>query len=159
MKIDWKHLATTPGYISLKKATAESLTWRWGPTKKEAQKTFNEIISRAKNHAHVTGDSVADVLTNWEEIRNNKQRLSSFYSNHHMPKARNKDSLERQGIKGGRKYNKQWNRDKQALKRLNCRMINEVNRLASTKIKPRWNMARKKREAEHLHWLKTGRHT
>lgn len=153
MKIDWKHLATTTGYKSIKAAYIKDITWKWGTKKDVAIDYFNKIIGKAKSHAHHTGRSIEQVLNEWEEKRDSA--LSSFYSDFHMPKARAKDSLNRQGIKGGRKYNAKWNRDPEIRKHANCTMINRINKAASKKSKPRWDTSYKKREAERREWLKT----
>jgi hypothetical protein len=79
MKINWKHLATTPGYKSLKAAYikdvqhAERYRSRFGRKpmreKEEFLQKFKWVIGRATHYAHRTNRSVEDVLWSWESDR------------------------------------------------------------------------------------------
>jgi len=83
MKIDWKHLATTPGYRSLKaayirdvqKATRSARPMR---DKQEFQKKFHWIIGRAQHYAYQNGVSLEFILNNWEIKRQNNWWLGHY---------------------------------------------------------------------------------
>jgi hypothetical protein len=72
--IDWKHLVTTPGYISLKaayikdvrEAAIESYPMR---NKAEFLRKFNWVIGRAQHYALKQKISIERVLNHWEEER------------------------------------------------------------------------------------------
>jgi hypothetical protein len=75
MKINWKHLATTPGYRSLKaayirdvqKATRSARPMR---DKTEFLKKFIWVIGRAKHYAQHFEVPIAIILNEWESKRN-----------------------------------------------------------------------------------------
>ena len=72
MKIDWKHLAATPGYMSLKKAYIKDVLENKGCSKArkaEALRKFNWVIGRAKHYASKQGTEVWEVLNKWEAAR------------------------------------------------------------------------------------------
>jgi len=76
MKIDWKHLSTTPGYRSLKAAYIKDVD-RAGRRKnlirdkKEFLQKFIWVIGRAQHHAYRSGLSLEFVLNSWEQDRKN----------------------------------------------------------------------------------------
>lgn len=93
-QIDWKHLATTPGYISLKKAYIGSLTIHHAE-KKEAYELFRWIICRATHFAIVRCLPIEVVLNQWEEDRSygllNYYNQSMFHKLHnHYPRYKQK---------------------------------------------------------------------
>ncbi len=135
MKIDWKHLSTTPGYKSLKKCVADDIKNRYR-SKKELRALFVKVIGLAQNHAHHTGDSMEDILNAWEEARD--CWWLNFYNNHKLPKLRHKSSIKPMGINGLRNYYKKCYRDPIARKHSMCKRIQEEHRKQSTKKKKRW---------------------
>jgi hypothetical protein len=89
MKIDWKYLAATPGYKSLKaayiedvkKASKQSRPMR---CKDDFLSKFQWVINRAKHYAYHTGRSVESILNEWEDTRN--YWWLNYYQNSHQPK-------------------------------------------------------------------------
>jgi hypothetical protein len=138
MKINWKALAKEPGYISLRFAYTDCIAYRgkWGDGKDKYRKAFDKIISKAKNHAHKTGKTIAEVLNAWEAKRD--YNWESYYSSFNMGKMHS-GVLKPRGPNGARKYRKQWSRGK-------------VVKVCPTppnksRDKPRWTMAQKKAAA------------
>ena len=85
VKIDWKHLATTPGYRSLKAAyIRDVLSGHTHNSKQRLYKKFTWVINRAKNHAYATGVSLDTVLDAWEKERG--YSWTAFYSSWHQPR-------------------------------------------------------------------------
>jgi hypothetical protein len=94
MKIDWKHLATTPGYKSLKAAyirdvqEAEAYRNRFERKpmreKEEFLHKFIWVIARAKHYAHYYNTSVETILKMWEDKRT--YWWLNYYQDCNMPK-------------------------------------------------------------------------
>lgn len=85
MKIDWKHLCRTPGYLSLKKAVVENVA-RKHRDKKTTYQMFYATINRAKHYAHKLNKSLEQVLNEWEENRlgaKYPEWVIQFYPGHH----------------------------------------------------------------------------
>lgn len=119
MPIDWKHLATTTGYKSLKAAYIRDVQGsrrQKHPLRRKAEflRKFQWVISRAKHYAYHTGESIESILNSWEEKRN--YWWLNYYQECNQPKFHSY-SIE----------TKRANKDK------------------SKKEKTRWPMARKKR--------------
>ena len=71
MKIDWKHLATTEGYKSLKNDVIRDIkSKRTFNSKENLWNRFHWIINRAKHYAHETGLTIENILNQWEAKRN-----------------------------------------------------------------------------------------
>jgi len=90
MKIDWKHMSTTPGYRSLKTAymrDADKAGRTKNPMRKkdELLERFKWIIGRAQHHAHRNGLSLEFVLNSWELDRKNNWWFG-HYNNSIFPK-------------------------------------------------------------------------
>lgn len=90
MHIDWKALAQSPGYRSLKAAYIRDVHeagQRTNPMrkKKEFLKLFRWVIARAQHYAHARGTSVETVLNEWESNRNRSWWLN-FYGETQQPK-------------------------------------------------------------------------
>ena len=83
MKIDWKHLATTFGYKSLKQAVVENFSKLKYRNKKESYKLFRYVINRAQHYAHVQGLPVEEILTLWEEARGQRWILAVYPGDRH----------------------------------------------------------------------------
>lgn len=95
MKINWKDLAASPGYISLKgayikdvqDASKEKLKGRKPiRDKKEFLRHFNWVICRAKHYAYHLGRDVSSVLDEWESKRT--YWWLNYYQDCQQPKIR-----------------------------------------------------------------------
>jgi hypothetical protein len=94
MKIDWKHVATTPGYKSLKAAyirdvqEAETYRNRFGRRpmreKEEFLHKFIWVIARAKHYAYKYERPIESILDHWEEKRT--YWWLNFYQDCNQPK-------------------------------------------------------------------------
>lgn len=150
MKIDWKHLATTVGYKSLKatyiKAVQDAARQK-RPMRDKAEflRKFQWVISRAKHYASHTSKSIEVVLNEWEEKRT--YCWLNFYQDCSQPKFHS-NFKKPMGVKGTRKYYKNDSWYKNDPVRIRDRMksfIAYFNTNKPKKAKPRWSMARKKR--------------
>lgn len=83
MEIDWKHVASTPGYRSLKAAYVADIQRGWR-SKAKSLRLFNWVINRARHYAHVQQRPIEDVLNEWEERRN--QWWVGYYQAANQPK-------------------------------------------------------------------------
>lgn len=87
MKIDWKKLAKTEGYKSLKAAYIKSVK-REG-SKGRFLRKFYWVVNRAKNYSHSTKIPVDVVLTEWE--KNRSYGWLNYYSNPQQPRIKKKN--------------------------------------------------------------------
>jgi len=140
MKIDWKHLATTPGYMSLKEAYITDVRKK-NRTKAESIRKFQWVINRAKHYASHTGKTIEVILNEWEEKRT--YWWLNYYQNCAQPKFHS-NSNKPQGINGIRKHYKSCNYYANDPVKFRERMKDFIKK-ESAKAKPRWTMARKKR--------------
>jgi len=151
MKIDWKHLATTEGYKSLKAAyvkdVQEASTQKHPMRdKKEFLKRFNWVINRAKHHAHVKGLSISTILDFWEKSRGYSWWFG-YYQNGQHPRL-HKEKLKPMGINGFRKSCKiAWYCTNKDVKNRVNDFIQHEHKENSTKKKKRWTMGYKRRIA------------
>ena len=105
MQIDWKYLATTKGYQSLKaayisdvqEATKDSHPMR---KKEELLRHFQWVINRAKHYAHHTGEPMQVILKRWEEKRS--YWWLNYYQDCSQPKFTSK-SIKQMSVNGIRK--------------------------------------------------------
>lgn len=143
MKIDWKHLATTKGYKSIKQELIYA-NRRSHYNKKSNTIRFQWIICRAKHYAVVQGKTLEEVLNGWEEERRRNAWLS-FYSPHNFPKLNRKSSV-RPGIKREIERISFFDRHKPRIKRK--RVLAVIKREAErTRVKkPKWSESRKLHE-------------
>jgi len=150
MRIDWKSLAKSEGYRSLKAALIKDVTKasrQQRPMRKKAEfyKLFRWVIARAKHYAFRKGVPIEVVLDGWESTRNRSWWLS-HYGEHHQPK-----------LPSGRPRNVRpsseiwWSRD--PISRFSeirsRRRINAQNLRKEAGKPARWGAIRKKREAEY----------
>lgn len=89
MKIDWKTLAKSPGYRSLKAAyerDAQKAGKYDSPLRKKAElyRHFQWVINRAKHYAERKNQSIEQVLNTWE--RGRTYWWLSYYQDGNMPK-------------------------------------------------------------------------
>ena len=148
MKIDWKHVATTPGYVSLKAAythdVREAARKKHQMRKKaEFLKLFNWVINRAKHYAYHVGVPIDSILNDWEE--NRSYWWLNYYQEGKQPKFHSK-AKKPIGIKGIRNSYKSCSfyGPVQVKHRVNDFIKNE-HKNSSTKKKKRWSTERKKR--------------
>lgn len=153
MKIDWKHLATTPGYRSLKAAytrdvqesEADRVRFKRKPMREKPEflKLFNWVICRAKHYAIKQDRPIEEVLNEWEEKRD--YWWLNYYQSSRQPKLHSK-SLKPEGINGMRKYFKTsfYRNDPQKLKNYLCKYICKEDTQKSTKLPKRWGPHQRK---------------
>ena len=148
MLIDWKHLATTKGYKSLKaayihdvqKAAKQKMPMR---DKAEFLRQFEWVINRAKHYAHYTGESIETILNNWEEKRS--YWWLNYYQDSRQPKFHS-GTKKQMTINGIKKYYKKMPlySSSDVKHRVN-EFIQQEHKDNSLKKKKRWPMVRKKR--------------
>jgi hypothetical protein len=151
MKIDWKHLAITPGYRSLKAAYVHDIHSK-ARGKAELLIQFNWVISRAKHYAHHRKLSVEDVLNGWEGARN--YWWLNYYQDCNQPKIR-VNSIKNRGINGLRKYcKKSWYSSRTTQKAiLRGRLEIAIRKRKQASKKLRWSMERKKEAKRRRKYL------
>ena len=107
--IDWKHLATTTGYKSLKVAyvnDVQKAAKQKHPMRRKSEflHKFQWVINRAKHYAHNTGKSIDIILNEWEEKRD--YWWLNYYQDCRQPKFHS-NSKKPMGINGIRKHYKE----------------------------------------------------
>ena len=138
MKIDWKQLAASEGYISLKKCYIDDeVSGRTFSNKKQLYAKFQWVLNRAKYYSYWLGVSMETVLNDWEEKRD--YWWMNYYQDCRQPKFNN-NSLKPIGINGIKKNIKKdsWFSDIDKKHRM-CRQIQLFQADASTKKKARWS--------------------
>ena len=108
MKIDWKEVAKSPGYLSMKAAVADEAkrVAKWGrkPDERYAE-SFRFAISRGTHYAIKRGVTLDVILNQWEEKRS--YCFLNYYSNHNFPKLSRK-VLKPHSISKILKVEKKW---------------------------------------------------
>ena len=144
MKINWKKVSKTSGYISLKKAMTDD-SQRMPKCKLQFYAKFQWVINRAKHYAAHTGKSLQYILYTWEKKR--KYSWASYYHDCNQPKFHSNTKLLL-GVRGQINYYKTstfYKHDPRAKqKRISLLLIGK-QKSASKKAKPRWSTNRKKR--------------
>jgi hypothetical protein len=94
--INWKHVATTPGYKSLKAAYIKDvqeaewyrIKFKQKPMREKAEflKKFKWVIGRAMHYAHTYNRPIEDILWSWESDR--KGWWLNYYQDCRQPKKR-----------------------------------------------------------------------
>lgn len=89
MNINWKQLATTPGYKSLKAAyikDVQDIQRHKYPMRKKEEllAKFNWVIGRAMYYAHRNGRPIGNILWSWESDRN--YWWLNYYQDSNQPK-------------------------------------------------------------------------
>ncbi len=153
MKIDWKHLCRTPGYLSLKKAVVDNFNVRKYRDKKTTYQMFYATINRAKHYAHKLNKPLEEVLNEWEEERigaKYSERVIQFYPGHHkdthrLPKLNKAPNVKPQKPINYYKTDRWYKDDPVRKKAAVLRVIkNEQNQQSKRKgKKARWNKDRK----------------
>ena len=146
MKIDWKAVAASPGYKSMKATVAEEA--QQSARRKRVpdiryQQVFEFAINRAKHYSHVTGISIENILNAWEEQRT--YSFLNYYDTYRKPK-QHSHICEPQGIRGRIKYYKTCSFYKNTTKAADA--LSEYLRGKRTK-KARWTPEQKKRS---IYW-------
>lgn len=160
MKIDWKALARSEGYRSLKKALAKdvmeaSARDRALRSKAEFYSLFNWVIARAKHYAHRQGVSVAEVLNRWEEGRD-YWWLNRYgeYRQQKLPSGRPRNVRPMKSETHIKRSARQYDTTK-LLDRLRHERRVEAAAARKAAGKPaRWGAARKKKRAAYLRSIK-----
>lgn len=158
MDIDWKHLATTPGYKSLKAAYIHDVQdsekrrkrFKHKPMreKKEFLTLFNWIICRAKHYSYMTGKPIEEILNTWEENRNGSWWLNKYGSIYQPLLHSNSTQLMK--LAGMKKlFLKCFSRDLKSRQQHSLRCIKGMQEAASTKTPKRWSNEQKKHAARY----------
>lgn len=144
MKVDWKYIAGTPGYVSLKVAYENSAMKADAFRKDALYKQFQWVINRAKHYAHYRGLNLDEVLDQWEVRRN--YYWCNYYQDSNFPR------LDVPDVKRGpltlnkiRRIAKAGYRDPKLRQMYVFRTYMKMQREQSTKSPYRWTMVRKKR--------------
>ena len=150
MKINWKQVAKSPGYQSLKAAYIESAMQAGRQKhpmrdKEKLYKNFQWVICRAKHYAEHLNWTIESVLVEWEAKRT--YGMLNYYQNCCQPRFHS-DSKKPIGLKGILKSykNDRFYKDNNSIRSrrmLEAIMINQKKRDSGKK--PRWSPARKKR--------------
>lgn len=152
MKIDWKSLCKTPGYISLKKAVVENIAKRHR-SKKQTYQMFYATINRAKHYAHFLNKPLEEILNEWEEKRlgaKYPEWIIQFYPGHfrernRLPKLNNAPNVKRPGVKHYTKSNSTYKKDPVKRKARSLSIIMGIQKAHSKRKgdKARWPKHRK----------------
>ena len=160
MKIDWKYLASTPGYKSLKAAyihdvqEANKRKIKFGSAnrgKEEFLKKFNWIINRAKHHAIRRDIPIWDVLDTWEKGRT--YWWLNYYQDCNQSRCHS-SSHEKMGVTGARKYYKtSCGYGSQTVKHQVSNFIRRAQEKESTKEPKRWTPHKKESQRKYKKYL------
>ena len=143
MDIDWKYVANTVGYKSLKAAYVSDVTERRkSRSKAEYLRKFNWVIARAKHYAYHTNTAIEVVLYNWESKRT--YWWLNYYQDCNQPKLISNSKIP-MGLAGTRKYYSTYCYSKELKARRVLDYIMREQEKNSSKVKKRWPMSRKKR--------------
>ena len=152
MKIDWKHLSKTSGYVSLKQAVVKNIKQKHR-SKKETYQMFYATINRAKHYAHKLNQSVEQVLNEWEEKRlgaKYPEWIIQFYpghfrETHRLPKLHNAPNVKRPGVKHYMKKDSFYKNDPARRKARSLSIIMGIQKANSKRTgdKARWPKHRK----------------
>lgn len=160
MDIDWKEVAASSGYISMKAAVAAEATrvrkFKHNKPDKRYFEAFNFAINRAKHYAHTIGTSLIFVLNDWEDKR--KYNFINYCSNYTFPRLDCTHVLKPTGINGIRNRYKRYNFYADRVKFSKHFVCEEIMRLGRLRVKesgrkPRWTKeykARMQRYKKHL---------
>ena len=150
MKIDWKIVAQSPGYESLKKTIADE----WNQRNKYGRKgdnrykpKFKWVIARAQHYAYHLNKPLQDILNEWEEKRT--YNFLNYYQEQKFPRLHNNTSIPN-GLKGIIKFYRTdgWYKKDIIGQRIRIKSQIEHHRKILAKLnkdKPRWSMTKKKR--------------
>lgn len=137
MKINWKIVAASPGYKSLKAAMVRDIqssakTEQKGrhPMRRKAEFTilFNWVIARAKHYAEFRGVTLCTILNEWEGKRD--YWWLSYYQESRQPKLTRSPNLKPGGLNAIFSY---YKRTHMSNKRRTGKCQEEIKRLARRK--------------------------
>lgn len=165
MKIDWKHVASTEGYKSLKaqmhtdvanidlmrqRSRSKNLDHYPMREKKKFQDLFNWVICRAKHYAHHYDRPIEDILTEWE--KNRDYWWVGYYNDRNMPRFRTANNNVRpQGYRGYVKSIKKAYSHRLLSPTERARVVRELSlsyrrhQMMSERRKTRWSKERKEK--------------
>lgn len=148
-KVNWKQVAQSPGYKSLKAAYEQDVqNGQTGRSKKTLWAHFQWIIGRALHYAERTGRPVEAILDEWESNRNSW--WFGFYQEYHLPKLPSGKPRNVRPI-GPMTYIKTYSRahsPKDRFRRLQQERARQArDDRASRGKKARWSAERKARQA------------
>lgn len=147
MQVDWKKVALSPGYMSLKAAYMCDIEKNWRG-KHESLKRFNWVINRAKHYAYHQGVTLDVVLDSWERRRD--CWWVNYYGKSKQPKFPSSKPANVQRMKESAYLLKEFatttdkKRAFQMLRNARTRFA-KLERKRDTKKKPRWGTERKRR--------------
>lgn len=81
MKINWKEVSKSKGYISCKQGMIQCRKQSFS-NKESLYKKFQWILGKAKHYSHILNIPIEEVLNIWEEERN--YSWENFYQNHEI---------------------------------------------------------------------------
>lgn len=145
MKINWKTVCQTPGYLSLKKAYMNdvqkaAIHKHTRRSKKELLAKFNWIICRAKHRAYIKNVTIDVILNIWENRRT--MWWFSYYSEHAISMCKiHSNSVKPMGVNGLRKAHKSstWSTPQSVKHRVNYFLTCKREKLSKRKgKKARW---------------------
>lgn len=157
MKIDWKAVAASPGYKSIKAALIADLNRKRPHRSKEANiKLFHWVICRAKHYANYENTTLEEILNRWETKRKEVQAnwWFGYYSDFKQPRYRKK-TFTRNLVKYHKKQ-KPYGRD--GIRKKRELLLSQLKHQAKIKReslgkKPRWSNDRKKRAKDLREYL------
>lgn len=149
MKINWKEVSKSPGYIAIKgkyiKDAMDAGNSKFSPMRDKEElyhRHFKWIISRAKHYAHMRGTTIESVLNKWAADPGNQYCWLNVYQDCRMPRLDRTKHIS-MGIPGIRKhYKHMYRHDPTKGKKQVQRYINNTT---GSKKKERWSSAQKKR--------------
>jgi len=154
MKINWKEVAVSAGYKSMKAAIAVEANRKWS-TDGRYEEQFIFAINRAKQHIYVKAwlddqdytDYLIDRLNVWE--LNRKQSFLSYYTDYNIPKKSSR-VLKTRSIRNRIKYYKTdpWYKNSN---RAAVELSTYLQKIRTKKA--RWT---NKRKADAKHWRDRG---
>jgi len=145
MKINWKEVAKSKGYRSLKNAYISYVRETHHYSRKaKLYKEFRKVINRAVHYAYHQNRSIIEILDEWEDGRAYCWRNYYYLGNGKFKRLNQSSSLKPIGIIGRRKQMKKniWY-DSQYIKNRICEEIKEKQSEESTKKKSRWTTKQK----------------
>lgn len=157
MNIDWKAVARSPGYRSLKAAYMHDVHDAGrhpNPMRKKAEllKKFRWVIGRALHYAHHTGEPLEKILNQWEFKRD--YWWINYYGEYKQPKQPSGKPRNVQPPRLERYYGQQVKAGWVPRETLLGRIRKERTRLAKRARlkagkKPRWGAEKKRRLARY----------
>lgn len=155
MKINWKKVAASKGYKSLKAAYEKDVQdahrtidkgSRPMRNKETFRKHFQWVIERAKHYANHYGVPLEYILYKWEEERD--YWWLNFYQDSRQPKFHS-NSKKYQGLRGYKKYIKQRIKNGSLSKDEARKMLQKNLPLYNKSEKKRWNSRVRKHSYKH----------